>query len=107
MSGTEIQPELSGVGKTGTSRDNYRAYLASPAWQVKREAAFKRCGGICEGCKAAPATEIHHVTYERFKHELPGDIAALCHACHRKADERLRVEKEIEKQASRKRRLWT
>ncbi len=107
MSGTEIQPELSGVGKTGSSRESYRAYLASPAWQEKREAAFRRCGGICEGCKSAPATEIHHVTYERFKRELPGDLAALCHACHRKADERQRVEKEIERQESRRRRLWT
>ena len=107
MSGTEIQPELVGVGKTGSSREKYRAYLASPAWQEKRMAAFKRCGCICEGCKSATATEIHHVTYERFKRELPGDLAALCHACHVLADERQRTEKEIAIRESRKRRLWT
>lgn len=107
MSVTEIQPELAGVGKTGSSRENYRSYLASPAWQEKRVAAFKRCGGICEGCKSAPATEIHHVSYERFKRELPGDLAALCHPCHVRADERQRTEKEIALRESRKRRLWT
>jgi len=107
MSSPEIQPELGGVGKPGSSRDSYRAYMASPEWQVKRVAAFKKYGGICEGCKSAPATEIHHLTYKRFKRELPGDIVALCHSCHVKADERQHTEKEIALRESRKRRLWT
>jgi 5-methylcytosine-specific restriction endonuclease McrA len=107
MNNPNIQPELLGVGKTGSSRERYRAYLASPEWQIKRAAAFKKCCGICEDCKSSTATEIHHLTYERFKRELPGDIVALCHSCHVKADERQRTEKEIALRESRKRRLWT
>ena len=107
MSSPEIQPELGGVGKTGSSRERYRAYLASPEWQTKRLAAFTRAGGICELCKSAPAREVHHKSYGSFGNERPEDILALCPPCHRREDEKLRTEREIARMESRKRRLWT
>jgi len=107
VSGTGIQPELPGVGKTGSSRERYRAYLASPAWQAKRIAAFQRSHGICEVCKAAAAREVHHRSYGSFGHERPEDILALCPPSHRREDEKLRIERELALRESRKRRLWT
>jgi hypothetical protein len=37
----------------------------------------------CERCKIAPATEVHHLTYERRGREKPADLMALCADCHR------------------------
>ncbi len=107
MSGAGLQPELPAVGKTGSSRDRYRAYLVSPEWQKKRLAAFQRAAGICEVCKRAAAREVHHRSYGSFGNERPEDVMALCSPCHRREDEKLRTEREISRQESRKRRLWT
>lgn len=36
---------------------------------------------VCVFCKA-PAEEVHHVTYERYGHELNEDLRSLCRRCH-------------------------
>lgn len=107
MSGRVLQPELPGAGKTGSSRERYRAYLVSEQWQQKRVAVFHRAGGVCEECRTAPAREVHHKFYGNFGEERLEDLQALCPPCHRRADEKLRMEREIERQQTRKRRLWT
>lgn len=60
----------------------YWAYLSSPYWRGRRAEIMLRARGICERCKAAPATEIHHETYLRIFNELPTDLVALCRPCH-------------------------
>lgn len=64
---------------------SYRAYLDSPEWMRKAEAAKERAGQRCQGCNASREHVIldaHHRTYERLGHEEPGDITVLCRRCH-------------------------
>src|SRR5262245_41996718 len=44
--------------------------------------ALVRANGICEKCRKRPATEVHHLKYERVFNELPSDLVALCRQCH-------------------------
>jgi 5-methylcytosine-specific restriction endonuclease McrA len=62
---------------------NYREYLASADWQVKRADAIERAGYRCEVCGLPWGLEVHHKTYERLGNELPEDLACLCWGCHR------------------------
>ena len=63
--------------------EEYREYLASPAWLEKRQLILQNAGGICQCCEHFPATQVHHLTYERIGHELPSDLMAVCSYCHR------------------------
>jgi len=40
-----------------------------------------RDAGLCVFCKQ-PFDHLHHLTYERMNHELPGDLVSLCRLCH-------------------------
>lgn len=63
-------------------RENYEAYLASPAWQERRRLVLQRAGGICEGCLTRPATDAHHKTYAHLGEEFLFELLALCSTCH-------------------------
>lgn len=60
----------------------YADYLQSPWWQHARTQAIKRARGVCELCREADASEVHHTTYERLGHEHRDDLVALCRRCH-------------------------
>ncbi|HSQ51975.1 MAG TPA: hypothetical protein VLL94_11995 [Nitrospiraceae bacterium] len=60
----------------------YSDYLKTPQWREKRQLVMKRAGGLCEGCAHAPATQVHHLTYERAGREMLFDLVAICDACH-------------------------
>jgi 5-methylcytosine-specific restriction endonuclease McrA len=60
----------------------YDKYLGTDRWRDKRRLVLKRCDGVCEGCRLAPAAAVHHLTYERVGRELLFDLVALCHECH-------------------------
>lgn len=62
-------------------------YLRSPQWAEKRRLVLLRCRGVCEGCGSAPATEVHHLTYEHWKSELLFELVGLCKPCHERAHE--------------------
>jgi hypothetical protein len=73
-------------------QEAYDRYLQSPAWLEKRRQVLARTRGICEGCGARRAVEVHHRFYPRCDC-LPGepawiraeklfDLAAVCLACH-------------------------
>ena len=49
-------------------QEAYEQHLTSPEWQELRRKVFARCGGMCEHRCGRPATQAHHLTYER-----PGD----------------------------------
>lgn len=60
-------------------------YLRSPKWKEKRRLVLDRCGGVCEGCRSAGATQVHHLSYENWQDELLWELVAVCDACHHKA----------------------
>lgn len=64
------------------SRMLYEAYIRSKAWQSKRLDAMQRAGDLCEHCRLAMATQVHHKTYDRIGDEKPDDLMALCNDCH-------------------------
>lgn len=42
-----------------------------------------RAGGRCERCKAAKATEPHHLRYPKWGTiDVPENMIAVCHECH-------------------------
>lgn len=66
----------------GRLTKGYADYLASDAWKAKRALVLKRCGGVCEGCGVAAATEVHHQHYDHLFNEFLFELLGLCHDCH-------------------------
>jgi hypothetical protein len=62
----------------------YRAYVnpKNLYWKRKCLAVKRRAHRICERCHKRPLVHVHHLTYERFKHELLEDLIGLCLECH-------------------------
>jgi 5-methylcytosine-specific restriction endonuclease McrA len=66
-------------------RDHY-LYLSSLEWADLRVRVLDRDGTTCVVC-SAPATQVHHLTYERWQHEALEDLVSLCNSCHAKEHE--------------------
>lgn len=64
----------------------YEEYLQSEKWQWVRHRILSKAGGLCERCRTATATQVHHLTYVRLGNELDSDLQALCEPCHEVAD---------------------
>ena len=64
----------------------YDRYIHSSSWREKADARLESDGYICQVCGKA-ATDVHHLTYDRFGHEDQGDLVSLCRRCHNKAEE--------------------
>jgi hypothetical protein len=62
----------------------YQEYMKALEWYSKRDLVLKRCGGVCEGCGIASATEAHHTTYRHFGNEFLFELLGLCHDCHKR-----------------------
>jgi len=71
-----------------TWEEEYNEYIRSSEWKKKCREAIKRAGEKCEVCGAPKWSKlsVHHITYERFKHELPKDLKVVCARCHIKED---------------------
>lgn len=65
----------------------YDEYLASDVWLQKRQKVIQRAGGECEGCLSAPATAVHHLTYQHVGNEYLFELVAVCESCHDKLHE--------------------
>ena len=66
-------------------RNPYIAYLASPQWRARADAAIARAGGRCQVCNVDrwfSRLNVHHRTYERLGRERPEDLIVLCRHCH-------------------------
>ncbi len=67
----------------------YREYLATPEWDARRRAAYRRAGYRCQLCgESGVELHAHHRGYER--RGRPGeddDLIALCSRCHKRAHE--------------------
>ena len=59
----------------------YQEYLDGTHWKEFRLSVIDFWDGYCCLCRA-PATEVHHNTYERKGIELLTDCVPLCRACH-------------------------
>ena len=62
----------------------YRNYLASDVWKIKREAVFLLKWRSCELCWAIEKLCVHHKTYENVWKEEMEDLQVLCNSCHYK-----------------------
>jgi hypothetical protein len=72
-------PEPPGPG----DRAAYRAYLRSPEWAIRRQAALERAGGRCQLDRTHEGpVDVHHNTYDRRGDEAPEDLIVLCRECH-------------------------
>ena len=63
----------------------YNEYLQSEDWQVLRLRVMQREGGVCQGCRMASITQVHHRNYERLGNELLTDLYGYCETCHKKS----------------------
>lgn len=66
---------------------DYQMYLSTKEWADKRDAVLARCGHTCEGCRAAKATQVHHLTYRHIYNEMLFELVGLCRSCHEKIHE--------------------
>lgn len=79
--------------KEKTFEDEYDEYIHSLKWRQKAAAALERAGHKCQRCgytKFSKRLEVHHKTYDHFKHERPEDLEVVCKECHQFADEERR-----------------
>ena len=60
----------------------YADYLRSQEWAERRAKVMERAGHRCEGCRAQPATEVHHLTYQHATQEFLFELVAICGDCH-------------------------
>jgi hypothetical protein len=69
-------------GRNKEWNDWYERYLQTYAWGERRRLVMERAGGICEGCRQEPATEVHHLTYKHVGDEFLWELVAVCGWCH-------------------------
>jgi hypothetical protein len=62
----------------------YHEHLNSPAWAAIRRKVLRRANRVCEGCREAPPSHVHHLTYVRLGDEMLFDLVAVCEECHEK-----------------------
>lgn len=63
-------------------RKGYVEYINSSEWRAFRAGLIAERGRKCEECGACGPVDGHHLTYKRFRHELPEDVKLLCRQCH-------------------------
>jgi len=64
---------------------NYKTYLQSAEWRLKREERLKLDRYTCQQCGATAKEyrlEVHHLNYERLGSERMEDLQTLCIVCH-------------------------
>jgi len=74
------------------TREEYEAYLLTPAWKEKREWALRCADHTCADCGYRPGSnwptpgpkhlEVHHLNYDHVGEELVRDLLVLCDECH-------------------------
>lgn len=65
----------------------YERHMRSDRWAAFRRDLFKVRGGArCYCCNRHHSVrrplEAHHVTYQNFGHERPGEVVLICRVCH-------------------------
>ena len=66
-------------------KEQYKEYILSKEWGIKRKLTFKTLGKKCQRCNKTKSLHIHHKTYINFGNEIiETDLAILCKDCHKK-----------------------
>ena len=65
----------------GKRRKDFLERYRRPDWKALRRQVFARDGCQCVLC-GETATDVDHLTYERFGEERLEDLRALCSGCH-------------------------
>lgn len=66
----------------------YERYRMSDKWQYeKRTPVFERENWLCEACRRAIATQIHHIHYDHVTDEPLWELKAICDECHERLTE--------------------
>lgn len=60
----------------------YEAYLSTPKWAKKRQDVLSRDSHLCQACRTARASEVHHLTYKHVFDEPLFDLVSVCKPCH-------------------------
>jgi 5-methylcytosine-specific restriction endonuclease McrA len=60
----------------------HNEYLQTDQWKAIRLKVLKRDNFLCQACLDAPATEVHHLTYNHWKFELMFELLSVCSNCH-------------------------
>ena len=63
----------------------YERYIHSAAWRQLANERLEMDGYTCRVCGCS-ATDVHHLTYERFGNESMDDLVSLCRKCHNQAE---------------------
>jgi hypothetical protein len=63
----------------------YRAYLRSNAWAMRKNQYYKRFNRQCAACGSWKRIQLHHVSYDNLGHEPDQDLVPLCYRDHRNA----------------------
>jgi len=78
--------------------EEYRTYLLSDEWKLKRREVIKRAGGRCQTCNSLGKLEVHHRTYKDIFNEKLEDLIALCPKCHALIEGRIKIKPKKQKQ---------
>lgn len=69
--------------------EQYKKYLEGPIWAKKRMEILKRDEYLCQCCRDALATQVHHKNYEfvDFLGSEPAfDLESICTPCHNRLE---------------------
>ena len=61
---------------------NYKQYIRSIDWGLKRKQALIYHGRKCMKCQSKTKLQVHHKTYARLGWECMDDLEILCEPCH-------------------------
>jgi predicted HNH restriction endonuclease len=79
----EFYPNFSIATIYDTIAERKQAYLKSFTWHTLRKQVLHRDHYTCRDCGITGVPlEVHHITYERFEHELLSDLVSVCRDCH-------------------------
>jgi 5-methylcytosine-specific restriction endonuclease McrA len=69
--------------------ERYDVYRQTATWQNVRRKVLERDAWLCQACRNAEATQVHHLTYETanrlgWGNEPLWELQSICRACHRR-----------------------
>jgi hypothetical protein len=63
--------------------NTYAEYLRHPKFRAIRAEAMKRARWICQQCRKARATQVHHLKYPPWgEFDVIENIQPICYPCH-------------------------
>lgn len=62
-------------------------YLQSSTWREKRLLVLQRDNWICQSCRTAKATDVHHLNYDHIRNEPLFELVSVCRRCHEAIEE--------------------